>query len=57
MYGHFELISLNYYLQNATTPNPTMECIEYALGAASDCIRCVCDIIDVIDGGDGTLCN
>merc|ERR1711894_292337 len=42
---------------NATTPNPTMECIEYALGAASDCIRCVCDIIDVIDGGDGTLCN
>merc|ERR1712234_19503 len=42
---------------NATTPNPTMECIEYALGAASDCIRCVCDIIDIIDGGDGTLCN
>merc|ERR1712018_773288 len=31
--------------------NPTMECIEYALGAASDCIRCVCDIIDIIDGG------
>merc|ERR1712126_501869 len=26
---------------NATTPSPTMECIEYALGAASDCIRCV----------------
>merc|ERR1712126_260912 len=42
---------------NATTPTPTMECIEYALGAASDCIRCVCDIIDIIDGGDGTLCN
>merc|ERR1712072_1604615 len=32
----------------------TIECIEWALGAASDCIRCVCDIIDVIDGGDGT---
>merc|ERR1712080_190154 len=40
---------------NATTPNPTMECIEYALGAASDCIRCICDIIDIIDGGDNPV--
>ena len=33
--------------------NNTLECVEYALGAAVECIECICDIIDIIDGGDG----
>ncbi|TRY78557.1 hypothetical protein TCAL_11694 [Tigriopus californicus] len=31
----------------------TLECVENSIGAASDCLRFVCDILDVIDGGDG----
>merc|ERR1712117_518560 len=33
--------------------NHTLECVEWALGAAVECIECVCDVIDIIDGGDG----
>ena len=28
-------------------------CIQDALGAASDCLKCICDILNAIGGGDG----
>ena len=31
-------------------------CIQEALGAASDCLKCICDILDIIGGGEG-VCN
>jgi hypothetical protein len=30
-----------------------LQCIEDALGAAGECLICVCDILDIIGGGDG----
>ncbi len=35
-------------------PNETtIECVEDALGATSTCIDCVCDVLNIIEGGDG----
>ena len=32
---------------------PVLQCVEDALGAASDCLRCICDIIHIVDTGSG----
>ena len=34
-----------------------LTCIQDALGAASDCLRCICDILNAIGGGDGVCEN
>ena len=34
----------------------TLQCVEDSLGAASECLLCICDVIDTIIGGDG-ICN
>lgn len=35
-------------------PNETtIECVEDALGATSTCLDCVCDVLNIIEGGDG----
>ena len=31
----------------------TLECVEDALVAAEQCLHCICDIIDIIDGHNG----
>lgn len=31
----------------------TIDCIEKYLEAAADCIICICDVLDIIEGGDG----
>jgi hypothetical protein len=30
-----------------------VDCVQYVLGASSECILFLCDLIDVIAGGDG----
>lgn len=29
------------------------DCAEEVLGAASDCLACVCDVINLVEGGEG----
>ena len=53
-----------YYMINKLFPNvfqnqdvDLLTCIQDALGAASDCLRCICDILNAIGGGDGVCEN
>ncbi len=49
-----KLTELHLILQANDTS--TLQCVEDSLGAASDCLLCICEIIDEIIGGDG-ICN
>ena len=40
-----------YFAQNSDVP--LLKCVEDAIGAASECFRCICEIVNVISGGDG----
>ena len=35
---------------------PVLQCVEDALGAASGCLMCICDIIHIVDEGNG-MCD
>merc|ERR1711893_117936 len=39
--------------QCTTEGTTTLECIENALGVASDCLVCICEVLSIIGGGDG----
>ena len=46
-------IQLRNYEYFQTTDVDLLKCIQDALGAASDCIKCICEILDIIGGGEG----
>ena len=31
----------------------TFDCVVHALGATSQCLQCICDVLDIINGSDG----
>lgn len=47
-----EFFIFKIFLKNLEGP-VTIDCIEKYLEAAADCIICICDILDIIEGGDG----
>ena len=40
-------------LQSFSQPFAKLKCVEDILGATSECLDCVCDVLDVIGGGEG----
>merc|ERR1711997_84289 len=36
---------------------PAMECMLWVMGATSECVRCICDVIEIIDEGNPDACN
>jgi hypothetical protein len=51
---HLKKTLNNFFKQEEGTT--TLQCVEDSLGAASDCLLCICEVIDEIIGGDG-ICN
>eukprot|EP00093_Oithona_nana_P001295 01295.XXX_4471_4678_1 [CDS] Oithona nana genome sequencing. len=35
---------------------PALDCMEKYLQAISDCAVCICEVVDIINGGNG-ICN
>lgn len=49
----FNLIKFPPFFGSQAQNTTSMECMQDSMSAASECIHCICDVIDIIEGGEG----